>query len=493
VGDPAANPGCRRRPGGGRSDDDVELKLLYVAGYSRSGSTLVDLMVGQLPGMVSTGEFAYLWTHALQQNRLCGCGVRFSQCAFWRRVGQEAFGGWDRIDVQAMRTLEQRVNRHRYLPLLLFPTLWPPFKRELREYAEILARLYRAIATVGGARLIVDSSIDPAYGYLLRHVRGLDVRVLHLVRDSRGTAFSWTRQVKRTDRPDANVQMPRFSPPITAVRWVLYHLSVLLLRPLVSHSMFLRYEDFVRAPRRSIERILDCVEEPIDPAADLAFIGDGEVTLGANHTPAGNRLRLRSGTIAVHVDDEWRRSMSAGARRLVTLMSWPLLWGFGYLRPGRKELRLEPERLKVALVCSSGGHLLQLYQLKPWWQKHDRFWATFHLPDAQSMLDDEKVVWAHHPTTRNVGNMLRNARLAWRVLRVERPQVVVSNGAGIAFPFFVVARLLGIKTVYVEVYDRIDSPTLTGRLCRPFANLFLLQWDDQKRFYPRGRVIGGLL
>jgi UDP-N-acetylglucosamine:LPS N-acetylglucosamine transferase len=89
--------------------------------------------------------------------------------------------------------------------------------------------------------------------------------------------------------------------------------------------------------------------------------------------------------------------------------------------------------------------------------------------------------------------LLRNLRLAWRTLRNERPDLVVSTGAAVAFPFFIVARLLRIKTVYIEVYDRIDLATLTGRLCYPISDLFLLQWSEQGRFYPRGKLIGRLL
>jgi beta-1,4-N-acetylglucosaminyltransferase len=148
--------------------------------------------------------------------------------------------------------------------------------------------------------------------------------------------------------------------------------------------------------------------------------------------------------------------------------------------------------MKVGLVCSSGGHLTQLHQLKPFWQKHERFWVTFRLPDSESLLAGEDVVWAYFPTTRNASNMFRNFLLATRVLSRRRPDLIVSDGAGVAFPFFVVARMLRIKTVYVEVYDRIDSPTLTGKLCRPFTNLFLVQWEEQKRFYPRAQVIGRL-
>jgi UDP-N-acetylglucosamine:LPS N-acetylglucosamine transferase len=158
---------------------------------------------------------------------------------------------------------------------------------------------------------------------------------------------------------------------------------------------------------------------------------------------------------------------------------------------------IEPEmvdgRLKVALVSSAGGHLIQLYNLQSWWEKHERLWVTFDLADSRSLLEGEEVFYAYHPTTRNVVNLLRNLVLAWRVLRATRPDIVVSTGAAVAFPFFVIARLLKIKTTYVEVYDRIDRPTLTGRLCYPISNLFLLQWEEQKRLYPRGEVIGTLL
>jgi UDP-N-acetylglucosamine:LPS N-acetylglucosamine transferase len=148
---------------------------------------------------------------------------------------------------------------------------------------------------------------------------------------------------------------------------------------------------------------------------------------------------------------------------------------------------------KAMLVCSSGGHLLQLHRLKPWWEKRERVWVTFDMPDSRSLLAGEDVRWAYHPTTRSVVNLVRNLGLAWRLLRRNRPDVVVSTGAGVAFPFFLLARVFGIKTVYVEVYDRIDVPTLTGRLCYPLASRFLLQWEAQKRFYPGGEVIGRLL
>ena len=149
--------------------------------------------------------------------------------------------------------------------------------------------------------------------------------------------------------------------------------------------------------------------------------------------------------------------------------------------------------MKILFVCSSGGHLAQLYRLRPWWQGHQRAWVTFNDPQSRSLLTGETVIHAHSPTTRNIPNAVRNLRLAFRVLRDQRPDVVLSDGAGVAFPFFLAAQALGSATVYLEVYDRISRPTLTGKLCYPFTELFLLQWPEQAASYPRGRVVGCLL
>lgn len=146
--------------------------------------------------------------------------------------------------------------------------------------------------------------------------------------------------------------------------------------------------------------------------------------------------------------------------------------------------------MKVMVIASTGGHLAQLAEVRRHWPDVDVEWVTFHKPDAVAVCGVEPVVWAHHPTTRNVGNAIRNAALAVRVLRRSRPDVVLSNGAGVAVPFFVVAKLLGIPTVYMEVFDRVALPTLSGLLCYPIADQFLIQWPSQRRFYPQAELVG---
>jgi UDP-N-acetylglucosamine:LPS N-acetylglucosamine transferase len=147
----------------------------------------------------------------------------------------------------------------------------------------------------------------------------------------------------------------------------------------------------------------------------------------------------------------------------------------------------------VLLVSTQGGHLAHLLALRSWWEGHDRLWVCPVTPDVVDRLVGERVVTSYSPTTRNLPNLLRNVRLAAGLIRRERPSMVVSAGAGVAVPFFVVAWLMGIPTVFIEVYDRVDTPTMTGRLCGPFTTRRLVQWESQLEFYPDARLVGPLL
>ncbi|MFV2011092.1 MULTISPECIES: UDP-N-acetylglucosamine--LPS N-acetylglucosamine transferase [unclassified Micromonospora] len=147
----------------------------------------------------------------------------------------------------------------------------------------------------------------------------------------------------------------------------------------------------------------------------------------------------------------------------------------------------------LLLVGSSGGHLAQLLALEPWYVNRTRCWVTFDTPDATSLLRGEDVMWAYHPTTRNLRNLVRNARLAVRIFRRRRVAAVITTGAGVAFPFVFLAWLRGVPAIYIEVYDRIDTATLTARLCRPFLSAMLVQWEEQRRQYPEATVVGNLL
>ncbi len=147
----------------------------------------------------------------------------------------------------------------------------------------------------------------------------------------------------------------------------------------------------------------------------------------------------------------------------------------------------------IGIITSRGGHLYQMHELAPWWRRYDRFWVTFPGEDTTSLLAGERVYRGYYPESRSVINAVRNFFLAWRILRHERPKLLISSGAGIAPPFFYVGKLLGIMTVFIEPYDFVAYPSLSGRLVSPIADVMLVQHRRQKKFYRNALYKGAIL
>ncbi|MCI8663639.1 MAG: UDP-N-acetylglucosamine--LPS N-acetylglucosamine transferase [Hungatella sp.] len=148
--------------------------------------------------------------------------------------------------------------------------------------------------------------------------------------------------------------------------------------------------------------------------------------------------------------------------------------------------------MKVCLVGSSGGHLAHLYMLRPFWKDKERFWVTFDKEDARSLLKSEKVYPCFFPTNRSLKALIINTGLAWKVLRKERPDLIISSGAAVAVPFFYLGKLLGAKLIYIEVFDRIDKPTLTGKIVYPIVDKMIVEWEEMKKVYPKAINFGGI-
>lgn len=152
----------------------------------------------------------------------------------------------------------------------------------------------------------------------------------------------------------------------------------------------------------------------------------------------------------------------------------------------------DKKNLKICLVGSSGGHLTHLYMLKPFWKDKNRFWVTFDKEDARSLLKDEKMYPCYFPTNRNIKNLIRNTFLAIRVLKKEKPDLIISSGAAVAVPFFYLGKMMGAKLIYIEVFDRIDKPTMTGKMVYPIVDKFIVQWEEMKKVYPKAVNFGSL-
>ena len=150
------------------------------------------------------------------------------------------------------------------------------------------------------------------------------------------------------------------------------------------------------------------------------------------------------------------------------------------------------EKLKICFVGSSGGHLIHLYMLKPFWQDKDRFWVTFDKDDARSLLKDEKMYSCYYPSNRSFKALIINTIKAIKILSKEKPNLIISSGAAPAIPFFWIGKLFGTKNIYIEVFDRIDTSTIAGKLCYPVADKFIVEWEEMKKVYPKAINLGSV-
>jgi len=148
--------------------------------------------------------------------------------------------------------------------------------------------------------------------------------------------------------------------------------------------------------------------------------------------------------------------------------------------------------MKICFVGSSGGHLTHLYMLKPFWHDKERFWATFDKEDARSLLAGEKIYPVYYPSNRSLKALFINTFRAIKILCKERPDLIISSGAAPAIPFFWIGKLMGAKTIYIEVFDRIDKPTIAGKLCYPVTDRFIVQWEEMKQVYKKAEYLGSI-
>ena len=302
------------------------VKVLYVVGLGRSGSTILSNSLGQIGGYFSAGELNFIWRHNVIENRLCGCGRPFRECPIWTRVMDEAFGGMDGVDPREMMRLQASGTRTRHIPLMLTARGEGVLKERLEKLLLNYRRLYEAIGSVTDSRVIVDSSKEPAHGYAMSLVPGIDFRVLHLIRDPRAAAYSWLKKKPQPDSEEIE-HMVRFSPTKSSALWDSWNASAeALWRHTPQEYLRVRYEDFVADPRKSFERILGLV----GVTAELPLAGEREVKLGVSHTVSGNPNRFETGAVELRSDQEWVSNMNPRDRALVTALTLPLLKHYGY-------------------------------------------------------------------------------------------------------------------------------------------------------------------
>lgn len=315
-----------------RVSDEI-LRVVYLGGLGRSGSTLVERLLGELPGVRAVGEVVHLWERGVVADERCGCGVPFASCEFWSQVGQAAFGGWEHIGTGRIAELRGAIDRTRFIPRLSARSLPVGAERDLREYTDYYLRAYRAIGKVSGCQVIVDSSKHASLAFCLSRRPEVDLRVIHLVRDSRAVAYSWTTRVAR---PDAGAEsfMTTYSPARAAGHWNAQNGAFQVLARRRAAVLRVRYEDVVESPVATLCRIASFAGLPAEPP-NLSFLGGDDVgswaDLQASHTVSGNPMRFATGRLPIRRDERWRTGMPARQRRTVTALTLPLLAHYGYV------------------------------------------------------------------------------------------------------------------------------------------------------------------
>ena len=306
------------------------VRVVFIGGAGRSGSTLLERLLATAPGVVAAGEVVHLWDRGVRDDQLCGCERHFHDCPHWQRVGQHAFDGWDTPAAERAAVLRHRVDRQRRLAALVSPALTTPSRRrEIHEYAIVLGRLYTAIAAVGDGHTVIDSSKHGSTAHLLRHVPDIDLRVVLMVRHPGGVAHSWSRAVRRPEITDADVAMPVHSSWRASADWLLRSLEVQSSGWFGAPVTVLRYEDLLADPTACLERLADDLGLPSAPV-----VTDHRAVLDVDHTVAGNPMRFRTGPLELRRDDAWRDRLDRRDRRVVDLVTRPLAASYGYERAG---------------------------------------------------------------------------------------------------------------------------------------------------------------
>jgi hypothetical protein len=332
VGNAGLKRGARTAPAGSGTGQG-RIPVLLIAGAPRSGSTLLDRVIGMHDGFCSSGELQFIWQRSFRENQLCGCGLPFYECAFWNEVSERAFGlAPQDVDAESAARLKAAVESKRQLHWLVLKAP-PRFRSALSAYGEQLERVYSAVLEVSGDRVVVDSSKDPRHGFVLSRLERFEVHVVHLLRDPRAVAFSWQRVRRRPEIHWKSQDMMTQQTAASSARWTAHNALVELLAASAESYSRVRYEDFVMNPGETLARIMapyDWIDR------EQAPVTGRRVVLEPSHSVAGNPMRFKNGPLDIALDDEWRSAMGTHDRRTVASVTWPLLARYGYsLRAGR--------------------------------------------------------------------------------------------------------------------------------------------------------------
>jgi hypothetical protein len=313
--------GGARAPGHGRR---LPPKVLYIGGSARTGSTVLGKLLGQFPAVFSAGELTFLWEYGLARGGRCSCGARLTDCEVWSSALDAAFGS-EPPDPRRMVELRRRFWSG-HLPLMLLPGGGRRGLLRLQELPRLVERVYGGLASVSGARVVVDSSKEPHYSYILREATELPVYFLHLVRDPRAVGFSWSHHPLEHST-DGGVVRERRGPMRASTYYAVSNAAAEALWAGSPRYRLLRYEDFVERPRETVLAIGALLGEEL-PVDDV--LQGRRFRIRSLHSAWENPNRFERGEIELTADERWRRDLSRRERAELTALNWPFIRRYGY-------------------------------------------------------------------------------------------------------------------------------------------------------------------
>lgn len=304
--------------------------MLYIAGIGRSGSTLLNRALGATDGLFAAGEAMHFFGRGIVRNERCACRTPVGSCPIWGRVAERLRSAGMLDDPAGTEGFRHLITEGPGTASVFLP--WRPaeFRRRLTAYQRRLVALYRAVRDVSGARLIVDSSKNLSYARVLQETKAVRLHVVHLVRDSRGVAFSLGKVARRPGTDAESEHLARRGPASGSLLWGLANLLAESVGGRAASYLRVRYQDFVAAPAATLARILESTgERPI--MGNLEHIAGDAMELPLQHLIAGNPVRSIRGLVPLEEDVAWRARMSGRKRRIVTAFTFPLLFRYGFV------------------------------------------------------------------------------------------------------------------------------------------------------------------
>lgn len=317
------------------SNKDDRVRVVYVMGAGRSGSTVLDVILGSHPDVFGTGELIHIFREEALHRANCACGEPRDVCPIWTAVRER----WCELTGQAAITDHRDLYRH-FCHIQSFDVglkSWMRLRRRpdrqssrLQECLRQTAALYQAIAETSGQRVIVESSKNPLRARLLSLVPELDVRLVHLVRDARGVAWSRMKALHKSRESGIPREIKPRPVTVSAAYWsVMNRYSEQVRRSFPDRpSIRIHYEDLIARPTDTLHAIGRLAD--IDYSTVAARLAAGE-TMNPGHLYAGNRVRT-AGPIQLRQDDEWTQHLTPRQQRLIWTITAGQMNRYGYPR-----------------------------------------------------------------------------------------------------------------------------------------------------------------